>query len=268
MQTKGASLADFPFIIFKVLPPHAEVVVEIGCGDGLMGAQYKRLNPFGRYYGVETDPHLAAIAKSHLDAVAAHICDLPLSASSANSANTDARVIDHGQSGNQVNTIQAEQDKTNQQHPHPSQGLVDCIVYRGDRCDDRNFNQSLLSELEYYRAWLKDDGVLIAHLPNLHHWQQFGQVLTGFRSPEPTNQANNKSNQQAKQKRPTKQAGFSQSTPQNPATSPAFNFLANPTNLHFYTLDSIRQVFAQAQLPSFEIQTEYVQQPPRSKPKI
>ncbi|AFY69497.1 glycosyl transferase group 1 [Thalassoporum mexicanum PCC 7367] len=263
MQATGNPPPDFLGIIYKVLPPDAKVVVEVGCGDGWMGAQYKKLNPFGRYYGIETNPDLAAIAALQLDGVASQISDLPLSLDNLNhhdrQSQPDEHPLnpDHPEPTDRPDKFDHHNEITNREFPpsNGSKGSVDCIVYRGDR----NSPQNLLTELTYYRSWLTERGSLIAYMPNLHHWQQFGQVVTGFRSPEP--QSNSKSSKSAKASK-SQQAGFAQPQEQNTQNNQqtqAFNFLANPTSLHFYTLDSLRQVFAQAQLSVFEIQTEYVQ---------
>lgn len=39
--------------LLRVLPADAQVVVELGCGSGVLGEQYQRINPHGRYLGVE-----------------------------------------------------------------------------------------------------------------------------------------------------------------------------------------------------------------------
>jgi hypothetical protein len=59
--------ADFGLI--NILPRSARLVIEIGCGDGALGAAYKRFNPGARYIGVEADRRLAAQAGARLDQV-------------------------------------------------------------------------------------------------------------------------------------------------------------------------------------------------------
>jgi SAM-dependent methyltransferase len=51
------------------IPLTARSVLDVGCGSGALGAEYKRRNPACAYVGVETDPVLAAQARLQLDAV-------------------------------------------------------------------------------------------------------------------------------------------------------------------------------------------------------
>jgi glycosyltransferase involved in cell wall biosynthesis len=276
MQAAGTPLTDFPGIVFKVLPPDAKIVVEIGCGDGSMGAQYKKLNPFGRYLGVEVDPRLAAIAQTRLDLVAGDINALRLDEQDLTISDRDQASHSNDDSGDRISSSNSNEpvdnpDRSNDTNNNPGNadyaehhGLVDCLIYRGDRTSSQN----LLAELQYYRSWLKDDGLLIAYMPNLHYWQEFGQVLKGFRSPPPVAQSATSSKPNNPKSKRSKQAGFGPSAQNEQAETDDFHFLANPTNLHFYTLDSIRQVFAQAQLPVFEIQTDYAQPPTESNPQF
>lgn len=64
--------------LLNLLPADAEIILEIGCGAGAMGAQYKRINPFGQYMGIEADLSNKEVAASHLDFVATTISDLPI----------------------------------------------------------------------------------------------------------------------------------------------------------------------------------------------
>lgn len=57
--------------LLGLIPPDASLVVEVGCGKGLLGEQYRRINPFGRYVGMEADPAAAAEASGRLDRVIA-----------------------------------------------------------------------------------------------------------------------------------------------------------------------------------------------------
>jgi glycosyltransferase involved in cell wall biosynthesis len=73
------SNSTYPDILLRLLPANASTIVEIGCGDGSMGEQFKRINPRCQYFGVETDPDLTAIAATRLDGVEDEIADLPIS---------------------------------------------------------------------------------------------------------------------------------------------------------------------------------------------
>jgi glycosyltransferase involved in cell wall biosynthesis len=69
---------SYPDLLLRLLPANANIIVEIGCGSGLMGEHYKRINPRCQYFGVETNPSEAAIAATRLDAVVHAIADLPI----------------------------------------------------------------------------------------------------------------------------------------------------------------------------------------------
>jgi SAM-dependent methyltransferase/glycosyltransferase involved in cell wall biosynthesis len=51
------------------IPLTARSVLEVGCGNGALGAEYKRRNPICDYFGIETDTRLAARARQRIDAV-------------------------------------------------------------------------------------------------------------------------------------------------------------------------------------------------------
>ncbi len=53
------------------IPLSARTVLDVGCGGGALGAEYKRRNPRARYFGIELDPDAARLAATRLDAVAA-----------------------------------------------------------------------------------------------------------------------------------------------------------------------------------------------------
>ena len=62
-------LQGYDHALMNLIPPDAGLVVEIGCGEGRLGADYKRRNPGGTYAGLETDDQLAALAATRLDRV-------------------------------------------------------------------------------------------------------------------------------------------------------------------------------------------------------
>ena len=51
------------------IPLDARVVLDVGCGAGALGAEYKRRNPVCRVLGIEADPQSARIAATRLDQV-------------------------------------------------------------------------------------------------------------------------------------------------------------------------------------------------------
>lgn len=55
--------------VLERIPLTARAVLEIGCGSGALGAEYKRRNPACVYVGIETDPALAEQARARLDEV-------------------------------------------------------------------------------------------------------------------------------------------------------------------------------------------------------
>lgn len=52
------------------IPVDAARVLDVGCGSGALGFEFKRRNPSARYYGIEPDPAAAAIAAGRIDVVA------------------------------------------------------------------------------------------------------------------------------------------------------------------------------------------------------
>src|SRR4051812_13136403 len=57
--------------LLRVIPADARVVVELGCGTGLLAEAYKRITPHGLYVGVEPDPDAANQAATRVDHVVA-----------------------------------------------------------------------------------------------------------------------------------------------------------------------------------------------------
>ena len=55
--------------LLALIPLSAATILEVGCGGGGLGAAYRAMNPRARLLGIETDPILAARARSHLDQV-------------------------------------------------------------------------------------------------------------------------------------------------------------------------------------------------------
>jgi SAM-dependent methyltransferase len=51
----------------RLIPLSARVVLDIGCGDGVLGQTYRRLNPNARLLGIDIDPAMVAAAHQHYD---------------------------------------------------------------------------------------------------------------------------------------------------------------------------------------------------------
>ena len=55
--------------LFDLLPPAPRRVLDVGCGEGTVGAEVKRLYPFCEVIGLEMNEDVAAIARTRLDDV-------------------------------------------------------------------------------------------------------------------------------------------------------------------------------------------------------
>jgi len=127
--------------LLRLLPADARVLLEFGCGAGALGAAYRHINPAARYLGVEMNPAAAQAAETVMDRVWL----------------ADAEAFSPATPG------------------APAAGSVDCLVY-GDVLEHL---RDPWAALQSHAAWLKEDGMVIACIPNIQHWSAILELLQG-----------------------------------------------------------------------------------------
>src|SRR5277367_2464355 len=55
--------------LLERIPSGARLILDVGCGSGILGSEIKRRNPAAQVLGVEVDPAPAATAATRLDRV-------------------------------------------------------------------------------------------------------------------------------------------------------------------------------------------------------
>jgi 2-polyprenyl-3-methyl-5-hydroxy-6-metoxy-1,4-benzoquinol methylase len=126
--------------LLRLIPCNASAVLEVGCGAGALGAAYKRFNPVCRYSGIEPDPVPANEARQYLDEV---------------------------WSGNVEEFFPGSLNL--------AEGSLDCIVFGGILQHLADPRQLLASHAQL----LKDDGVILACIPNIQHWSILAGLMQG-----------------------------------------------------------------------------------------
>jgi SAM-dependent methyltransferase len=127
--------------LLRLIPADARCVVEIGCGAGALGLEYKRQNPTCTYIGIELTEAAAARARERLDSV---ICG----------------------------SVEALAAPALASIPR---GGVDCLVY-GDVLEHLVDPWKVLIE---QREWLKPGGQVLACIPNVQHFSVLVGLLRG-----------------------------------------------------------------------------------------
>ncbi|MFM9267853.1 methyltransferase domain-containing protein [Tychonema sp. BBK16] len=132
--------------LLNLLPPDAKVIVEIGCGTGATGAQYKLTNPHCQYIGIECDREKAKIAVDRLNWVTI-----------ANIEETDIASLDI------------------------APDTVDCLIF-GDLLP---YLKNPWDILKQYSVLLNPEGQVFAKIPNVQYWRRIVHLLRGqWENPE------------------------------------------------------------------------------------
>nr|WP_228056388.1 methyltransferase domain-containing protein [Microcoleus sp. LEGE 07076] len=124
----------------KLLPPDAKVVVEIGCGTGLTGEEYKQVNPHCQYIGIERDREKAKIAVDRLNWVT--VADIEEIA---------------------VESLEIAPES------------VDCLIF-GDLLP---YLKNPWDVLKQYSGLLNQEGQIFASIPNAQYWRRIVNLLRG-----------------------------------------------------------------------------------------
>lgn len=126
--------------LFKLLPPNAKIIIELGCGIGTLGEQFKRLNPHCQYIGIERNSEKAKIAAKRLDWV-----------------------------------IVGDIEELDIQSFGMTLGTVDCLIC-GELLPSLNNPWELLRR---YSLMLSPEGQVLASIPNVQYWQRLVNLMRG-----------------------------------------------------------------------------------------
>ncbi|MBE9144024.1 glycosyltransferase family protein [Planktothrix mougeotii] len=141
-----------PSELLNFLPPHAQVLIDVGCLTGTTGSYYKRINPQSFYWGILIHSEFSAEVTKGLDQIILSSID-------------------------QLETIALELEE----------GTVDCLIYDSILPQIRN----PLKSLQNHTRWLKQGGQVLAYIPNSQYWQNIIKIIQGkggILSPEDTSQ--------------------------------------------------------------------------------
>lgn len=127
--------------LLRLIPADARHVLEVGCGAGALGAEYKRVNPTCTYTGIELMEAAAARARERLDRV---ICG----------------------------SVERLAPEALAQLPR---GEVDCLVY-GDVLEHLVEPWQVLREQV---SWLRPGGQVLACIPNVQHMSVLVGLMRG-----------------------------------------------------------------------------------------
>ncbi|MCF3607568.1 hypothetical protein L2E81_13545 [Planktothrix agardhii 1033] len=139
-QVNDHNLNRKPSELLDFLPANAQVLIDIGCRNGSTGYHYKRINPQSFYWGILIDSELSSEITQGLDQITLSSID-------------------------QLETIRLELEEQ----------TVDCLIYDGILPQIRN----PLKVLQYHTRWLKDQGQVLAYIPNSQYWRNIIDLLQG-----------------------------------------------------------------------------------------
>ncbi|WRH65139.1 MAG: hypothetical protein RSE13_14425 [Planktothrix sp. GU0601_MAG3] len=129
-----------PSELLNFLPPNAQVLIDVGCLNGSTSYHYKRINPQSFYWGILINSELSSEITQGLDQITLSSID-------------------------QLETIPLELEEQ----------TVDCLIYDGILPQIRN----PLKVLQYHTRWLKDQGQVLAYIPNRQYWRNIINLLRG-----------------------------------------------------------------------------------------
>jgi SAM-dependent methyltransferase len=140
MNTNALELLEINQDMLRLIPANTSTILEIGCGSGATGLQYKLINPHCHYIGIEQDLNLAEQAKNRLDEVI--IADI------------------------------ANLDKITLNIPINS---ISCLIFN----DKISYFINPLEVLQKCQKLLKPDAQILAIIPNLQYWQRIIKLIQG-----------------------------------------------------------------------------------------